>query len=151
MIILGGAELQSTEGTTQGENLTMSFYSISTVQTQQIIRFCVIDVKQVWIVDDVTVAGSLKPLKNWCTNVVNEGDRFGYYVNEKKPLLIVKNQTPMEAANDLHKRNKINSATNGKCRLGAAIGSNEFRVEYVTEKVDEWIDELVILKAHLAG
>ena len=91
---------------------------------------------------------SLKSLKNWCTNIVNEGDRFGYYVNEKKPSLIVKNQTPIEAANDLRKRNKINNATNGKCHLGAAIGSNEFRVEYVTEKVDEWIDELVILSIY---
>ena len=64
MIILGGAELQSTQGTTQSENLTMSFYAISIVEIQQIIRFCVRDVKQVWLADDVTVAGSLKSLKN---------------------------------------------------------------------------------------
>ena len=64
MIILGGAELQSTQGTTQGENLAMSFYAISTVEIQQIIRFCERDVKQVWLADDVTVAGSLKSLKN---------------------------------------------------------------------------------------
>ena len=148
MIILGGAELQFTEGTTQGENVAMSFYSISTIQIQQIIRFCVSDVKQIWLVDDVTVAGSLKSLKSWYTNIVNEVDRFGYYVNEKESLLIVKNETPIEAANDLHKRNRINNGTNGKCHLGAAIDSNEFRVEYVTEKVDEWIDELVILSIY---
>ena len=48
----------------------------------------------------------------------------------------------------MYKKSKINNATNGKCHLGAAIGSNEFRVEYVTEKVDEWIDELVILSIY---
>ena len=47
MIILGGAELQFTEGTTQVYNLAMPFYAISTVQILQILRFSVSDVKQV--------------------------------------------------------------------------------------------------------
>ena len=47
MIILGGVALQSTEGTTQGDNLAMPFYAISTVQIQHILRFSVSDVKQV--------------------------------------------------------------------------------------------------------
>ena len=47
MTILGGAELQSTEGTTQGDNLAMLFYAISPVQIQQILLFSVSDVKQV--------------------------------------------------------------------------------------------------------
>ena len=62
----------------------MHFYAISTVQIQQILRFSVSDVKQVWLADDATRAGSLKSLKNWWTNMVNEGDRFGYCVSEKK-------------------------------------------------------------------
>ena len=37
MIILSSAELQSTEGTTQGDNLAMPFYAISTVQIQHIL------------------------------------------------------------------------------------------------------------------
>ena len=47
MIILCGAEIQSTEGTTQGDNLAMSFYVIGTVQIQQRLRLSVSDVKQV--------------------------------------------------------------------------------------------------------
>ena len=94
MIILGGVALQSTEGTTQGDNLAMPFYAISTVQIQHILRFSVSDVKQVWLADDATDAGSLKSLKNWWTNIVNEGNRFGYYVNEKKSWLILKNENP---------------------------------------------------------
>ena len=76
MIILGGAELQSTEGTTQGGNLAMPFYAISTVRTQHILRFSVSDVKQVWLADDATGTDSLKSLKNWWSNIVNEGDRL---------------------------------------------------------------------------
>ena len=148
MIVLGGAELQFTEGTTQVYNLAMPFYAISTVQILQILRFSVSDVKQVWLADDATVVGSLKSLKNWWTNMVNERDRFGYYVNDKKSGLIVKNQTQLETANNLFTNTKISIATEGKRHLGSAIGSNKFRVKYVIEKVDEWIDELRTLSTY---
>ena len=38
MIIMGGAEIQSTEGTTQGDNLAMSFHDIATVQIHDMKR-----------------------------------------------------------------------------------------------------------------
>ena len=44
---------------------------------------------------------------------------------------------------------KINITTEGKRHLGAAIGSNKFRVKHVTEKVDEWIDELRTLSTYV--
>ena len=37
---------------------------------------------------------------------------------------------------------KVNITTEGKRHLVAAIGSNEFRIKYVTEKVSEWCEEL---------
>ena len=61
---MGCAEIQSTEGTTQGDNLAMSFYAIATVQIQQLLRISVPDVKEVWIANDATGKGSLKSLKN---------------------------------------------------------------------------------------
>ena len=64
MIIMGCAEIQSTEGTTQGDNLAMSFYAIATVQIQQLLHISVPDVKEVWIANDATGKGSLKSLKN---------------------------------------------------------------------------------------
>ena len=127
---------------------TEPFYAMSTVQIQQILRFSVSEAKQVCLADDATVAGSLKSLKIWWINMANEGDRFGYYVNQKKSWLIVKNQTLLETSNNLFTNTKINITTESKRHLGAAIGSNEFRVKYVTEKVDEWIDELRTLSTY---
>ena len=40
---MGGAEIQSTECTTQDDNLAMSFYGIATVQIQQLLRISVPD------------------------------------------------------------------------------------------------------------
>ena len=40
---------------------------------------------------------------------------------------------------------KVNITTKGKKHLDAAIGSSEFRAKYVTEKVNEWYEELKTL------
>ena len=69
---MGGAEIQSTEGTTQDNNLAMSFYATATVQIQQLLPISIPDVKQVWLTDDATGACSLKSLKNWGTNIISE-------------------------------------------------------------------------------
>ena len=68
---MGGAEIQSTEGTTQ-DNLAMSFYATAIVHIQQLLPISIPDVKQVWLTDDATGACSLKSLKNWGTNIISE-------------------------------------------------------------------------------
>ena len=64
-------------------------------------------------------------------------------------MAILKNETQLETANNLFTNTKINITTEGKRHLGAVIGSNKFRVKYVTEKVDEWIDELRTLSTYV--
>ena len=66
----------------------------------------------------------------------------------KKSWLIVKNETLLETAKNLFTNTKINITTEGKCHLGTGIGSNDFRVKYITEKVEEWIDELRTLSTY---
>ena len=47
LIILGGAEIQSTKDTIQGDNLAMSFYALATVEIQNHLRITASKVKQV--------------------------------------------------------------------------------------------------------
>ena len=54
----------------------------------------------------------------------------------------------LETVNNLFTNTKINITTEDKRHLGTAIGSNEFRVKYVTEKIEEWIDELRALSTY---
>ena len=65
LIIYGGAEIQSTEGTTESDNLAMSFYTLAIVEIQNRLRITVSEVKQVLLADDATEAGSLESLKKW--------------------------------------------------------------------------------------
>ena len=90
MIIMGGPEIQSIEGTTQGDNLFMPFYAIATMQIQQLLRISFHGVKQVWLTEDATGAGSLKSLQNWWTNIISEGGRFGYLLVRESHRLLQK-------------------------------------------------------------
>ena len=60
LIILGGAEIQSSEGTTQGDNLAMSSCALATVEIQNRLRITASEVKQVSLAHDATGAGSPK-------------------------------------------------------------------------------------------
>ena len=84
-------------------------------------------------------------MKNWWTNIISEGGRIDYYVNEKKLWLIIKNEALLENAKNLLSDNKVNITTEGKRYLGAAISSNEFRKKYVNEKVSKLCEEVKAL------
>ena len=62
LIILGGAEIHSTEGTTQVDNLAMSLYALGTVEIQNRLQITASEVNQVWLADKATGAGSLELL-----------------------------------------------------------------------------------------
>ena len=141
MIIRGGKEIRSQEGTTQGDNLAMSFYAISTVLMQESLR-SVISVKQVWLADDATGAGIVDRLLDWWNMVIAEGSKYGYYVNESKSWLIAKNEEVMELAKEKFKHSSIKYTIDGKRHLGAVIGSPEFRAEYSKKKIDKWCGEM---------
>ena len=99
LFIAGGGEILSREGTTQRDNLAMPFYALGT----SILIYSNNNAKQIWLADDAAAGGSLKQLKTWWDNLICEGDRFGYFVNQKKSWLILKDPKNIEIAKDLFK------------------------------------------------
>ena len=64
LFVTGGKEIRSEEGTTQGDPLAMSLYSISLQPL--ITRLHIVSAaKQCWFADDATGSGSFKDLKKW--------------------------------------------------------------------------------------
>ena len=47
----------------------MSFYALATVEIQNHLLITVGEVKQVWLADDATGAGSLESLKKWWVEI----------------------------------------------------------------------------------
>ena len=141
LFIIGGKELSSSEGTTQGDPLAMSLYAIS---LQSLITLLDIrsSAKQCWYADDATGAGALTDIRKWWDELLPTGPTLGYHPNAKKRWLVVKSE---KKANDVFAGTGINITTEGRKHLGAALGQRSYVDEYVGCKVKEWISEVTLL------
>ena len=145
LILFGSKEILSREGTTQGDNLAMSFYALGLAPLLEGLKTTVSSIKQVWLADDATGAGTLNDLKKWWDTLLVLGRKYGYYINEGKSWLIAKNDNILQMAGNIFKESSIKFTKEGKRHLGAAIGSDHFRNEYVKEKVENWCEEIETL------
>ena len=145
MIILGGKDILSSEGTTQGDNLAMSFYALGITVLINHLRAAMKNVKNVCLADDITGAGSIVNLLYWWSKIVSEGAKFGYFVKEKKSWLITKSEKLLLESKETFSDYDIKFTLEGQRHLGAAIGSEDFRTTYATEKVNGWCNEMTKL------
>ena len=145
MIILGSIDILSKEGTTQGDNLAMAFYALGTTPLSNVLQCASTNVKQVCLADDITGAGKLENLRKWWDIILNHGSKIGYYVNQGKSWLILKDAAQMPIAREIFKGTGIQFTTEGQRHLGVNIGSNEFRTQYATGLVKQWCDEMIKL------
>ena len=63
LILLGGGEIESSEGTTQGCTLAMGFYGLGTNLILRRLKTEIPAITRAWLADDATGAGKLDPLK----------------------------------------------------------------------------------------
>ena len=98
-------------------------------------------VKQADFADDLAGVGSLEDLKVWWDKIATVGPKIGYYAKAEKSWLIVKPQY-VERANGIFKDSGLNITTKGRRHLGAVIGSEGFKAQYVKDKVAGWVKEL---------
>ena len=98
--------------------------------------------KQVWLADDTTSAGTFTSLKEWWDTIVNQRAKFGHFVNASKSWLIVKNGAQMQYAKQIFSETNIQFTTSGKCHLGTANASEDFRVQYSKDKIVKWQSEI---------
>ena len=128
----------------------MPMYAIGIIPLMSaIIRFTVDDeitlnagkVKQAAFADDLTGAGKLSALRTWWDAIIETGKFVGYHAKPSKSWLIVKKQY-LEIANQIFDGAGIKITSTGKRHLGAVIGNEAFKEEYVSEKIEEWVSEV---------
>ena len=120
----------------------MPFYAVAVSSIISTLRISFKDVKQVWLADDASAAGKLKSLASFFQHLSEEGIKYGYFVNEVKSWLILRNEHDLEEANEIFKNFDIQITTEGQRHLGAALGTKSFKEKYVGDKVKNWIKEL---------
>ena len=143
LFVLGGQEMKSSEGTAQGDPLSMALYAIS---LQPLITRLHItsSTKQCWFADDASGAGTAIQLKKWWDTLIEDGPEYGYHHKDDKCWLITKPEKE-EIIREIFKETEINITTEGKRHLVAVVGSRSYLNEYVNEKVEEWVKEIINL------
>ena len=94
LFIIGGNEIRSCEGTTQGDPIAIAVYAIAIIT----MILMIVDItskiddstKTAAYADDATTAGKVIQLKNWWRTLCMLGPKFGYYPEASKSWLIVK-------------------------------------------------------------
>ena len=138
IFVLGGMEMTSEEGTTQGCPLAMAIYALALVPlANQLHGIC----KQVWFADDGTGADKVDALRKWWDMLLEKGPSYGYFPKAAKTWLIVK-EDKLEEAKHMFKDTGVKITSDGMRHLGAAIGSKDFKDSYVLQKIQEWIDSV---------
>ena len=143
-LFVDGSTILSQEGTTKGEPLAMPMYALGILP---LIQRSSVDANQVWYADDA-VATAVLDLKEWWDNINNFGPSYGYYANAKKSWLVVKEAHYTTALSAFHGTN-LNITTTGKPHLGAPLGTQSFVTQYVKDKVDNWVNNVIAL-SHIA-
>ena len=144
LFVIGGIELRSEEGTTQGDPSAMATYALALVPLMNILHQIENAALEVAFADDITGAGSLEKLLTWWMQLLESGPKYGYFPKSSKSYLIVKEEH-YERAQQMFAGTGINVTSAGKRHLGAVIGSQAYKQEFVNSIVDKWIRELRVL------
>ena len=140
LFIMGGKEILSKEGTTQGDPLAMPTYAIgltpllATIKTND-------ETKHVAYADDLAGIGKLLNLRKWWDDIMINGPLIGYKPNAKKSWVVVKNEH-LEQALDIFKGTGVNVTSAGRKYLGGAIGANEFQQNHIRQLVSSWTSKI---------
>lgn len=111
MFVLGGFELSSKEGTTQGCPLAMAMYALGVIP---LIKECQgkledLDDFQGWLADDSQIVGKLESIRKWWDTLCENGPKYGYFPNARKSYLVVKPKF-MDRAKQLFKDTEVKIA-----------------------------------------
>ena len=95
LFVIGGVELKSSEGTTQGDPIAMMIYAITIIPlilrtVDSVVASNEPNTKAAGYADDLFGAGSIEGLHKMWTFIRNEGPKYGYYQEATKSWLIVK-------------------------------------------------------------
>lgn len=81
-------------------------------------------------------------MRKWWDELNRMGPKYGYFPKPSKTILIVKNPALLDHAKEMFAGSGINIDVEGERHLGAVIGSEEFKEQFVNKKVEKWIKDV---------
>ena len=144
----GQETLKSEEGSTQGDPSAMAFYALGVKPLINTLGdLCSVEklCRQAWFADDSSAIGILAQVKNWWLKLEDIGPKFGYYPKPSKSILILKDPALMQQASELFADTQIQITCSGQRHLGAVIGQEEYKQQYISTKVSKWVEDVTAL------
>ena len=117
----------------------MAFYALSLKKL--VVSLNKIGCHQEWFADDAGGLGKLVQLREWCDLL-----KLEYFLKPSKCWLVIKSEVLREQAKQVFENTKINITSEGRPFLGATIGSQNFKNDYLRDKIEEWSYELSSLE-----
>lgn len=136
-----GTHILSCEGVTQGDNLAMAMYALSTREMIHSLKENASAAKQVWLADDSGAGGKIVDLKAWWDHLNDVGPAMGYFPKGSKTFLILKDAEKLSVAQEIFGES-VKITCSGYRHLGACIGSQDFKDTYVSQKVQKWVEDV---------
>ena len=140
-----GTFILSEEGATQGDNLAMGMYSLSTRKLIESANNATEDVIQVWFADDSAAAGKIVDTKSFWDHLKEHGPAYGYFTKASKTYLIVKSPELLDRAREVFAGTGVQVTAEGERHIGATLGSPAFKKQYVETKISKWAKDVVEL------
>ena len=140
-LFVGGKEILSQEGSTQGDPLAMPGYGVGILPLLMLIKADDPILKHVAYADDIGGGSRLENLRKWWDRIEEFGPLLGYFPKASKSWLVVK-QEKLEEAERMFAGTGINITTEGRKYLGGYVGSREGAVKYVQGLVKNWLTQL---------
>ena len=100
--------------------------------------------REVAFANNLTVAGKLADIKGFWDKLSTSGSKYGYFPKSTKWYLIVK-KSCLKDAKTIFTDTNINITADGRKHLGAVVGSDTYKVQYVENLVDDWNTQLKLL------
>ena len=97
---------------------------------------------QVWFADNSNAGGNLVGLKEWWELLKQIGPSYGYYPKPGKTCLVLKDPVLMPRAEELFGEEGVKITVEGKRQIGAVIGTEEFKLKFVSEKIEKWVQDV---------
>ena len=141
LFVIGGGEVLSSEGTTQGCPLAMPGYGIGILPLLILIKDNDPILLHVAYADDLGAGSKLRNLRNWWDKICLYGPLLGYYPKASKSWLVVKAEKE-EEAKQIFAGTGIQITTEGRKYLGGYVGTRAGAEKYVNSLQEEWVEQL---------
>ena len=128
--------LQSREGVTQGDPLSMVLYGLAMVPLAKYLREAVPTVIQPWYADDCAMSGGVKGIAEAMDILQRLGPSRGYYPEPTKSIFVCRQADRRKAKELLEDFEFIHR--DGVRYIGGFIGTEEARNEWLAPQIEAW-------------